>query len=152
MGIRQMVRREIGDHPLVRFNVNASAGAKSYGQELLSNQWCLTAPGMGFGVRIVDYVASGCIPVVVRPGRLSLPYEPDLDYGGFAVSVRFDQIASLPALLDGMSDEQIRRKRERLREVHRLFIWDEEYGRAYEYTRELTLRRLNATASSSGIR
>lgn len=107
---------------------------------------------MGFGVRIVDYVASGCIPVIVRPGRLSLPYEPDLDYEGFAVSVRFDQIASLPALLDGMSEEQIRRKRERLQEVHRLFIWDEGYGRAYEYTRELTLRRLNATSSSSGIR
>ena len=97
---------------------------------------------MGFGVRIVDYVASACIPVVVRPGRLTMPLEPDLDYSRFAVNVAFRDIPRLPALLGAMSEEAVRRKREALRDVHRMFLWDEQYGRAYETVRQMVLRRL----------
>lgn len=120
-----------------------------YERELRSAQWCLTAPGMGFGVRLVDYVAAGCIPVVVRVGGLALPYEPELDYDSFAVSIAFRDIDALPATLEAMSDAQVRAKREGLAAVHRRFLWDETYGRAYETTRELLLRRL-ANGSRAG--
>ena len=82
--------RELAAHPLLDAG---RAGARvrdtaAYHHALRGAEWCLTAPGFGFGARLVDYVACGCIPVVVRPGRLLLPYEPELDYDGFAVSVQ----------------------------------------------------------------
>lgn len=152
MGIRQAVHRTIGHLPSVVFESNSSFKEHTYAHELLRATFCLTAPGMGFGVRIVDYVAAACIPVVVRPGRLAMPYEPWLDYSGFSVSVPFARIAELPALLQGMSDEDIRAKRERLKVVHRMFLWDEAYGRAYETTREMLLDSLNRSAMRSAPR
>ena len=92
---------------------------------------CLTAPGYGFGARIVDYMACGCIPVVVRPGRLLLPFEPDLDYDSFAVSVAFEELPHLPQMLAGLSERALRAKRDRMNEVHRMFLWDDSYGSAF---------------------
>ena len=140
MGLRQMVHRLLGQHPMVHFNrpstMRASADPAtdegSYHSLLRSYDFCLCAPGKGFGNRIVDYVASGCVPVIVRPGDLLMPLEPELDYDGFAVSVPFEAVPSLPSLLANMSSEALRRKRQRLHEVHRLFIWDEAYGQAYD--------------------
>ena len=74
-----------------------------------------------------------------------MPFEPDLDYSEFAVSVDFADIAHLPSMLAGLSDEEIRRKRERLRDVHRMFVWDAAYGRAYEAVREQVQARLRLT-------
>ena len=137
MGARQTVQRLLGNDTtgLIRFN-RGRLSAKGYHARLRTYEWCLEAPGFGFGVRIVDYIVSGCIPVIIRPGGLRLPFEPELDYARFAVDVPFEQIPGLPALLASMSTDEIRRKRARLREVHRLFLWDEEVGQAYEATME----------------
>ena len=148
LGIRQAVWRLHGRHPLVRFNANVTGRPRSYPAEMRASEWCLTSPGMGFGVRIVYAVAAGCLPVVVRPGQLRLPYEPELDYEGFAVTLPFRDIDSLPAILGAMSDAAIRAKRERLRQVHRMFLWDAAYGTAYETTRDLLLRRLNGSGAT----
>ena len=53
-----------------------------------------------------------------------------------------EEIASLPAILAAMSDEAIRAKRARLEEVHRRFLWDAQYGQAYEAVREALEHRL----------
>ena len=47
-------------------------------------------------------------------------------------------------MLAGLSDEEIRRKRERLRDVHRMFVWD---GRMVVHTkpREQVQARLRLT-------
>ena len=96
---------------------------------------------------LIDYIAAACIPVVVRPGNLLLPYEPSLDYDAFAVTVPFREITALPALLGGMSEAAVRAKRERLRQVHRMFLWDSEYGSAYEAARDMLLAALNRSAA-----
>ena len=75
LGIRQTVKRVLGGHPMV----NLSGGRLLpwlYARALREHHFCLTAPGMGFGVRIVDYVVSGCLPVVVRPGGYFCPLSP----------------------------------------------------------------------------
>ena len=136
MGMRQMVHRILGDHPIVHFNRNtpeqASNTTSDYHALLRSFDFCLCAPGKGFGNRIVDYVASGCIPVILRPGDLYMPLEPELRYDDFAVSIPFEAVPMLPGILANMSDAAIRAKRQRLFEVHKLFLWDEDYGEAYE--------------------
>ena len=108
---------------------------------------CLTAPGYGFGARIVDYMACGCIPVVVRPGRLLLPFEPDLDYDSFAVSVAFQDLLHLPEVLMGLSERTLRAKRARMKEVHRMFLWDDSYGNAFEAVHALILKRVRSNSS-----
>ena len=75
LGIRQTVGRVLGSHPAVNLS-GSRLPPRAYARALREHQFCLTSPGMGFGVRIVDYVASACIPVVVRPGRLLLPVGP----------------------------------------------------------------------------
>ena len=86
----------------------------------------------------------------MRPGRLLLPYEPELDYDGFAVSVPFEDIPRLPAILEAMPPAELRAKRERLREVHRRFVWDEQYGRAFEAVRDAVLRKVGLPPHASG--
>ena len=81
---------------------------------------------------------------------LSLPFEPFLDYDTFAVSVPFRDIPRLPTLLGSLSDTAIRAKRERLRLVHRLFLWDAQYGRAYEAARLMLLQTLNGSSGHEG--
>ena len=144
LGIRQTVKQVLGHHPLLNMS-GSRLSPFAYARALQESEFCLTSPGMGFGVRIVDYVAAACIPVVVRPGQLLMPHEPDLDYEAFAVSVPFSEIASLPALLGGLSEAAIRAKRERLQQVHKMFIWDQKYGTAYETVRDALARRLSST-------
>ena len=48
-----------------------------------------------------------------------------------------------------MSEAVLRQKRERLKEVHTLFLWDHAYGKAYETAREHVMRRLNATTRAN---
>ena len=135
--------RTIGQHPLVEFNRGAKVLTGGLHALLRTYDFCLSAPGTGFGNRIVDYVVAGCIPVVVRPGGLLLPHEPDLDYSAFAVSVPFETIPALPSLLANMSDAVVAQMRERLCAVHRMFIWDEDYGTAYETALGALLSRLD---------
>ena len=149
MGIRQIAKRYLGEHPFVHFNRDALSAGAGYHDLLRTYEFCLCAPGKGFGNRIVDYVAAGCIPVLLRPGALRMPLEPELDYDGFAVSVPLKAIRSLPALLANMSEAAIRRKRERLREVHRDFLWDEAYGTAFEAVFERVVRLLSVSTAGS---
>ena len=142
LGIRQAVRRTIGSDARVVFNVGKTKGV--YLTTLSQTEFCLTAPGFGFGVRIIDYVATGCLPVIVRvEPQVLLPLEPDLDYSAFAVSIPFAAIGALPEILANMSSTEIRRKREALRDVHKQFIWDEGYGQAYEAVLGALQRRLS---------
>ena len=65
--------------------------------------------------------------------RRSTPrLEPELDYSTFSISISFEQIPALPGLLANLSEADVLRLRTGLRAVHRYFIWDEGYGRAYE--------------------
>lgn len=151
LGIRQAARISMGAHPIADIS-RGRMPVHVYMKTLRESEFCLSAPGFGFGVRIVDYVAAACIPVVVRPfapasgEHLLLPLEPDLDYTEFAVVIPFAQLAALPALLQNMSAVTIRWKRERMAQVHRRFLWDHEYGEAYEAVREALERRLNGRA------
>ena len=151
MGIRQTVRRLIGSSPLVDFSTRLEA-APRYHALLSRAEFCLTAPGFGFDTRIVDYIVAGCIPVIIQPTgrRLLLPYEPELRYDEFAVVVAYSDVRALPALVHNMSAAAIRAKRARLAEVHRTFVWDEEYGTAYEAVRDAVLGRLAMSNQREG--
>ena len=50
-------------------------GSAAYHAVLRSYDFCLSVTGASFDPRISDYVASGCIPVIVRPGGVLWPLE-----------------------------------------------------------------------------
>ena len=54
----------------------------------------------------------------------------------------FEDIPRLPAILEAMPHAELHAKRERLRDVHRRFVWDEQYGRAFEAVRDAVLRKV----------
>ena len=150
-GIRQTVQRHLGSHPLVSFNEKMPKQNGSYVLNLRRSEFCLTSPGMGFGVRLIDYISSGCIPVIVDPGRqLRMPLEPSLDYSAFSVRVAFQDIPTRPDIIGNMRPREIRRKREALRDVHKKFLWDEQYGEAYEAVRDSLLHELRRRAAEQG--
>ena len=92
--------------------------------------------------RIGDYVAAACIPVIVRPGDLLWPYEPDLDYSTFAIDVGFEDLPRLHEIIANVSEAEVRRKRERLREIYRFFVWDDAVGGAYESVMAAVMARV----------
>lgn len=158
MGIRQAVHQTLGSradlHDLVDLGRpgERALSTAAYHRTLRSVQWCLTAPGYGFGARIVDYLACGCIPVVVRPARtlrVLLPFEPELDYDAFGIVLPFEDLPSLPELLRGMPEATLRAKRHRLKELHRDFLWDDAYGRAFEAVRAATLGKVRRARGST---
>ena len=142
-GARQTVQLLLANHPMVSFNQrSATTQSGSYHATLRSFTFCLSVTGKSFCPRIADIIASGCIPVRILPGHVLWPFEPDLDYSRFSVDVPFEDIPRLPSILANLSDAEVRAKRRALRKVHRMFIWDDVYGRAYEATIEALRRRL----------
>jgi hypothetical protein len=142
MGIRQTVKRLIGAHPFVEFNQpgarrapNGTAddgGIRSPNAKYGDVEFCLDAPGHGWPVRVVDYLAWGCIPVIVRE-RVRLSYEPWLDYRPFAIVVRHEDIPRLPSLLRNLTADARQQMRRRMAEAHRFFLWDSAYGKGFEF-------------------
>ena len=64
----------------------------------------LSGVSFGFGVRLIDYISSGCIPVILDPGRqLRMPLELSLDYSAFSVRVAFQDIPTLPDIIGKFS-------------------------------------------------
>eukprot|EP00899_Mesostigma_viride_P015320 jgi/Mesvir1/2378/Mv22132-RA.2 len=137
-----------------------------YYPKLRSSKFCFDAPGHGFSVRIMDYLVSGCVPVIVRDDIL-WPFE-SYEYGGdvssnwqqdsapgvwddlprvrypeFAISLRKKDIPNMLSILRGVSSEELRRLQQGVQKIHLSFLWDEEYGLAYNQTM-MALTRLRA--------
>eukprot|EP00899_Mesostigma_viride_P004114 jgi/Mesvir1/13703/Mv04870-RA.1 len=99
-----------------------------YYDRLRSSRFCLEALGHGFSTRIVDYMASGCIPVIFKDDVL-WPFESE-----FAFTFRKQDIPSLMELLRSVSDTRVREMQAAGQRVHKAFLWDQTYGMAYNYT------------------
>ena len=101
--------------------------------------------GNSYRPRIGDHAAAACIPVIVRPGDLLWPYEPDLDYSTFAINVGFEDSPRLPEIIANVSEAEVRKKRERLREIYRMFIWADEEGNVHEAVMAAVMARVRSS-------
>eukprot|EP00899_Mesostigma_viride_P010786 jgi/Mesvir1/19709/Mv09969-RA.2 len=159
MGIRAAIFAWFGENARGMGDVQISAqyANEQYYPKLRSSKFCLDVPGFGFSVRILDYVASGCIPVIVRDDIL-WPYEsysyggdersnwqqespqgewddlPRVHYPEFAVAFRKKDIPTMLAALRNMTVKRVYDLQAGVQRVHKAFLWDHEYGLAYNYT------------------
>ena len=118
---------------------------RDYGAVLANATFCLDATGAGFSARIADYVATGCIPVIVADHVL-WPLEGQIPYHDFSLRFRKRDIPRLPAELRAVTGTRLLELQHGLRRWHRAFIWDAEYGAAYATVLHALRRAANLTA------
>ena len=144
-GIRQVMWSRWANNSFANFRTEVSPRAKGaaasqndeYYAAMLNTEYCLAAPGNGFGVRMIDYVVSGCIPVIVN-NSLWFPWEQPLmvRYAEFAHVFALEQVDEVvPVLRAASGVDRVRRRVAMQRHVAK-FLWDEVHGAAYETTME----------------
>ena len=96
-------------------------------------KFCLAPSGHGWGMRTGKNAVLGCVPLVAQPFVVQ-PYEFVLPYERFSRRIDFEEIPSLPQIVN-VSDSIVREMRRNLARVRRAFIWRVEGGGlAYNHT------------------
>uniref|UniRef100_A0A1J3CDU4 Putative arabinosyltransferase ARAD1 n=1 Tax=Noccaea caerulescens TaxID=107243 RepID=A0A1J3CDU4_NOCCA len=95
-------------------------GTKQTGKGMASSKFCLSIAGdTPSSNRLFDSIVSHCVPVIVSD-QIELPFEYTLDYSGFSVFVHSSEAVKkgvLVNLLRGITEDQWKKKWERLKEV-----------------------------------
>lgn len=95
-------------------------GTKQTGKGMASSKFCLSIAGdTPSSNRLFDSIVSHCVPVIVSD-QIELPFEDTLDYSGFSVFVHSSEAVKkdfLVNLLRGITEDQWKKKWERLKEV-----------------------------------
>eukprot|EP00201_Polytomella_parva_P023228 CAMPEP_0175043712 /NCGR_PEP_ID=MMETSP0052_2-20121109/3360_1 /TAXON_ID=51329 ORGANISM="Polytomella parva, Strain SAG 63-3" /NCGR_SAMPLE_ID=MMETSP0052_2 /ASSEMBLY_ACC=CAM_ASM_000194 /LENGTH=531 /DNA_ID=CAMNT_0016306843 /DNA_START=662 /DNA_END=2255 /DNA_ORIENTATION=- len=108
--------------------------APNYFGLLMEATFCLAPYGDGFGIRVFQAVALGCIPVIIQD-RVVQPYSQFLPYHEFSIIMHRNEIPNLIEHLKSYSKQDIARMRMSLLKYHRALFWDREMqGLAYIYT------------------
>lgn len=94
-------------------------------------RFCLEIPGDQFQTtsRPFDAVLHGCIPVLLYPPRIVLPFEDDLDWSSFSIRYNInvlDDGRNLMERLQAIPEDRVRLLAERGRHVRRYFAIDED--------------------------
>lgn len=72
--------------------------------------------GDGWSSRAEDAILHGCVPVVIMD-NVHATYESILEWDLFGLRVRESALASLPAVLTAITEEQLARMQARLKRV-----------------------------------
>jgi hypothetical protein len=73
-----------------------------YRSQIEKSQFCLAPSGAGWGIRIIELVMDGCIPVIIQD-NITQPYEDVLPYRKFSLRVAEADIERLPEILRAVS-------------------------------------------------
>lgn len=134
------VRRRLWLHHANTSGFRIVERSATYVDDYRRSVFCAAPLGEGWGIRLVWSIALGCIPVVFA-SRVRQPWDDLVEYGDFSVRVRRDQIPSLPSLLRAIGEPELARLRRGLAVRHRLFLWEQPYGLAYNVSMRELCRR-----------
>ncbi|KFK41906.1 hypothetical protein AALP_AA2G187600 [Arabis alpina] len=124
--IRQELYNLLKDEKDVHFAFGTvkGNGTKQTGKGMASSKFCLNIAGdTPSSNRLFDSIVSHCVPVIISD-HIELPFEDTLDYSGFSVFVHSSEAVKkgfLVNLLRGVSEDQWKKKLERLKEVVECF-------------------------------
>lgn len=74
-------------------------------QDISRAQFCLAPTGAGWGIRVVEEVTRGCIPVIIQD-NVTQAFEEILPYAKFSVRVSEADIPRLPEILRNITQVQ----------------------------------------------
>ncbi|GIL43551.1 hypothetical protein Vafri_1253 [Volvox africanus] len=89
-------------------------GTKTYLQDISTHKFCLAPLGGGHGKRQILVSFMGCVPVLIGDGVLQ-PFEPEIDWSKFSISVPEQDIPDLPQILNNVSSETLQDMQKRLK-------------------------------------
>ena len=105
----------------------------NYFKEIQNSVFCFDAPGFGFSVRILDYMANGCIPVIISQDMV-WPFEWNIDYSHFSLRFAKSEIPTIASRLRSLSKREVFKLQHGVNIHHKKFLWDANYGEAYKTT------------------
>ena len=120
MGVRQEVYRRYAN----RSGFEIHADQVSAAEYMRRSRFCLCPTGSGWGVRLVQAVANGCVPVIVQD-QVHQPGDDVLNYASFSLRLRRADIPILDRVLEAITPAQLAAMQAALKRVHRFFIWEE---------------------------
>lgn len=104
------------------------------------SKYCLAMYGHGFGTRLVESMASGCVPVIIQDHVFQY-YEHVLPYEDFSIRLNNDDIEHLPDILRSISEEEYKKLYAAVQQYYPAFVWSEHGGgRAFDFAL-LAIRR-----------
>ncbi|KAK3280519.1 hypothetical protein CYMTET_11642 [Cymbomonas tetramitiformis] len=123
-GVRQRVADELAHLPGFKI---IDGGTPNYYELLGQSRFCLVPTGAGWGIRLVEAVLFGCIPVIIQD-NVTQPFEEVLSYRKFAVRLQERRIRNLPEILGRISQEQELGMRQELACARPHFLWSSVFG------------------------
>ena len=102
--------------------------------EWLRAKFCLSASGMGWGIRTGMLLLIGCVPLVVQPYVVQ-PLEEVLPYPTFSMRHdAFEALSAIPTALRAVNEPRLRAMRRAGARMRPAFSWARAGGLAYNYT------------------
>lgn len=115
-----------------------------YIEEMAESKFCLNPLGWTpWTLRFYQAVMTRCIPVIIADD-IEFPYESEVDYSQFALKLPEKDVDGIVALLRGISEEELERRRRAMDEVWKLFTYQrppQEGDAFYATMRELARKR-----------
>ncbi|KAK3263506.1 hypothetical protein CYMTET_27689 [Cymbomonas tetramitiformis] len=130
-----------------------------YKTRLHTTRFCLAPTGAGWGIRIVEVIMGGCIPVVIADNVTQI-FEELLPYDTFTVRVAEKDIEKLPEILNRITPEKEQEMRRELLCAWEHFTWSSVHGSlagesgdhdAFNTVIHLLRRRLQARNNGTGL-
>ena len=104
------VRAKVAFHHSNRSGYHISTFSKSYGKEMRTSKFCLAPLGGGHGQRNIQSALMGCLPVL-SGDKVLQPFEPQIDWSKFSVSVAEEEIPELHKILDRIEADKGKMKK-----------------------------------------
>uniref|UniRef100_A0A7S2BTF8 Exostosin GT47 domain-containing protein n=1 Tax=Haptolina brevifila TaxID=156173 RepID=A0A7S2BTF8_9EUKA len=132
-GVRQELYRQFGGAG----GTAAGIVIRAHGvprEEWLKAKFCLSASGMGWGIRTAMLLLLGCTPLIIQPYVVQ-PLEEVLPYPSFTLRHDvFEELPHLPTRLRSISQSEVGAMRRQGQLLKAAFSWSRHGGLAYNYT------------------
>jgi hypothetical protein len=113
-GYSQGVRQKMHYHHWNRTGYRISTTNKNYLEDLAGTRFCLAPTGGGHGHRQILVAFSGCVPLLIGD-FVYQPFEPEVNWAEFSVTVKQSEIHRLHEILGKIDDKEYRRLQKNLR-------------------------------------
>eukprot|EP00899_Mesostigma_viride_P026830 jgi/Mesvir1/7331/Mv19141-RA.1 len=121
-GVRQRVFELFENRTDIGVVLSRKRVGSAYGHMLATSRFCLAPTGSGFGIRIMDSVVMGCIPVIISD-NIDQPFEDLLPYELFSVRVEERRIPDLLDILLAITPEEEQEMHRQLDCCMARFLW-----------------------------
>lgn len=121
------MRQEVYYHHSKRPGYMIVPRSPTYVQDMSRSKFCLAPTGGGHGKRQVLVARFGCIPVPITDYVMQ-PFEPELDWPSFSVSVKEEDVPNMHKILAAISNEQLKKMQAAVACASKHLWWSSMWG------------------------